>query len=210
MQKLLALFVICCVVQAHAQTAFADSAALLEQTRMKAVQDSADKAFLAQATYPLIKSSKFSGVIPVSNPVENLDPKLQYKLLLEVTSGIKDSADAKNINMGLAEAGRVINLHIAAGVPAKNLQVVLIVHGGSLHALLENEAYQKLYKTDNPNGVLLQELQARGIKILACRQAMFFLNVKQEELLPPVKVAVSAKTIMTAYEMKGYILHPYL
>lgn len=210
MNKLIFLLLLLFTFKTQAQTGTADSAAILEKANEKAKQDSSEKAFLAHATYPLLKSSKFSGVIPVTDPAEKLDPNLQYKLLLEVVSGIKDTTEAKEINFGFAEAGRVINLHIAAGVPKKNLHVVMVIHGGSIKALVKNEAYKELYKMDNPNLVLFKELMDAGVQFVVCSQALFFINVKREDLIPGVKVALSAKTALTFYQMKGYVLHPYL
>ncbi|HUQ96556.1 MAG TPA: DsrE family protein [Chitinophagaceae bacterium] len=210
MQKLLLNFLLLCSIGASAQTTTADSIAKIEKAKEKAKQDSSDKAFLAKATYPLLKTSKFSGIIPVANPSEKLDSTLSYKLLLEVVTGIKDTTEAKEINFGFAEAGRIINLHVGGGVPPKNLHTVLIVHGGSIKALLKNDAYQALYKMNNPNLDYLHELMNAGVQILVCGQAMFFLNVNRQDLMPGVKVALSAKTVLTAYQMKGYVLHPYL
>lgn len=189
------------ILNAGAQTT--DSTAKAAEKAKRAARE---KAFLARADYPYIKSSKFSGVIPVKD-AEKLDPNLQYKLLLEVVSGINDSAEAKDINNGLADAARIINLHVAGGVPLKNLHPVILVHGPAVKALLKNDAYRQIFKTDNPNLVLFKELQDDGIPIIACGQAMFFFDVPQQDIVPGVKVALSAKTTLTSYQMKGYILH---
>src|SRR6476661_842874 len=157
MQRLLFFLFLFFALTAHAQTP--DSAATAQKAKDKAFQDSMEKKFLAHAVYPLLKTSKFSGVIPVENPTEKLDPNLQYKLLFEVITGTMDSSDAKDINASFAEAGRIINLHIAAGVPLKNLHAVMVVHGPALHALYKNDVYRQKYKIDNPNLAYLDELQ---------------------------------------------------
>ncbi|MGZ3938310.1 MAG: hypothetical protein ACXVLT_06420, partial [Flavisolibacter sp.] len=99
----------------------------------------------SKASYPLIKSSKWSGVLPVTEVSEKPDPSLQYKLLMEDVIPIKDSAGAKEISEGLAEIARIMNLHIASGIPKKNLNVIALVHGQALYALYTNEVYQKKY-----------------------------------------------------------------
>ena len=88
-----------------------------------------EKVYFSTAIYPLIKSSKWSGVIPVSNADEFPDKMQQYKLLMEISEGTKDSAEAKEINESIAEVGRLINIHIAAGIPQKNITVVVVAHG---------------------------------------------------------------------------------
>jgi intracellular sulfur oxidation DsrE/DsrF family protein len=192
------------------QMALSDSTAKLDSVNKaaeKIKKDSADKAFLDKATYPLIKSSKWSGVIPVAKIDERPDPKQQYKLLLEVVSSIKDSTAAKDIIKGLSDAGRLINLHIASGIEKKNVEAVVVVHGGALDALLLNELYRKKYGTDNPNLPVLKELKAAGIKVIVCGQAMFFFNVKREEMIPDVKVSLTAQTVLSNYQLKGYVLY---
>ena len=72
------------------------------------------------------------------------DPTIEYKLLFEFTSNNPDSM-AKDINMGLAEAARIINLHVASGIPLKQIKPVIVVHGGSLNAMSTNEFYKNKY-----------------------------------------------------------------
>lgn len=207
MQKLLFPLLLFFAFCTHAQTASTDSSA---KAKEKAMQDSLEKKFLAHAVYPLLKTSKFSGVIPVEDPTEKLDPNLQYKLLFEVITGTKDSADAKDINESFSEVGRIINLHIAAGVPLKNLHPVVVVHGPALHAMYKNEVYRQKFHQDNPSLPFLDELQKAGVQLIACGQAMFFFDVKREEMIPTVKVAYSARTAMSSYQLKGYVLHTHL
>lgn len=191
----------------HAQTPATDSTA---KAKEKAKQDSLEKIFFAHAVYPLLKTSKYSGVIPVENPTDKIDPTLQYKLLFEVITGTSDSNSAKEINSSFAEAGRIINLHIAAGVPLKNLHLVMVVHGPAIHALYKNDVYWEKYKINNPNLPFFEELQKAGVQFVTCGQAMFMLNVKRDELLPIAKVAYSARTALTSYQTKGYVLHANL
>ena len=160
----------------------------------------------AAGTYPLIKASKFSGVLPVSGITEKPDSNLKYKLLISLTAGTGDPEKIKELNRGLAEVGRIINLHLAAGVPKRNMEVVIVVHGKALYALLNNEAFKKAYKVDNPNADIIQELEGAGAKFIACGQAMQFLEVKNEQLLPSVKIALAAKVAISTYQLKGYAL----
>lgn len=178
----------------------------LSAVKAKLERDSMENIFLSKATYPLIKSSKWSGVIPVPDINEKPDINQQYKLLMEVTTGIKDSIEAKDINAALAEVGRLINIHIAAGIPKKNLDVIVVAHGGILKSFYNNAVYKEKYHVDNPNIKLFDELQAVGVKFIACGQAMYFFKVNKEEMLPWMRVALSAQTVMTNYQLKGYLL----
>ncbi len=159
--------------------------------------------------YPAIKSSERSAVFPVTNVEELPDPKMKYKLLIELVDfGPKDpdSTIKKNINQGLSEVGRFINLHVADGIPKEKLDVVIVVHASALNAFLNNEAYKKKYGVDNPNIPVLKEMESIGVKLLACGQAILFFGLEKEQMLPNVKVVLTAQTVITSYQLKGYVL----
>ena len=159
------------------------------------------------AEYPVLNAGEFSGVIPVKGIAEVPDPALEYKLLIELTVNNPDSL-AKEINNGLSEVARIINLHAAAGIPVKNILPVVVVHAGALNAITTNAYYKKHYGTDNPNIKIVGELEKIGTKFIACGQAMSFISLKKEDLLPQVKVSLTAQTVITSYQLKGYVFMP--
>ncbi len=197
---------------AQSTPALADSAAhakaVADSTKhAKAIADSLkmEKLF-AIAQYPYIKGSKWSGVIPVEHPTEIPNPDQQYKLLFEL---IKRNADSlsKEINESLDEVARIINLHYASGIPGKNIIPVIVIHGPALQAVMTNEAYQKKHKIDNPNLKLVHDLENIGAKFIACGQAMAFSETTKEMLLPEVKVSLTAQTVLSNYQLQGYVLY---
>src|ERR1022692_4335230 len=139
----------------------------------KAKQDSVKWANLeARLIYPLIKAGKWSGVIPVRNQTEIPDPNISYKLLFELVINNKDTT-VKEINHGLTEICRIINLHVASGIPVKNMTPVIVVHGPALYSFYTNEKYKAKYKTDNPNIAVMEEMiKKTGTRFIACGQAM--------------------------------------
>ena len=158
-----------------------------------------------KSEFPLLKGGKYSGVLPVKNVDEIPDPNLSYKILFELTQNNPESAK-KEINAGLDEIARIINLHIAAGIHLKNMIPVIVVHAGAINAIRNNEAYKLKYKVDNPNLKLIADLEKIGAKFIACGQSLEMFDVKQEELLPEIKISLSAQTVITQYQLKGYIL----
>jgi peroxiredoxin family protein len=166
-----------------------------------------------QNMYPAVKSSKvmgFGGVVPVEGIDEAPDPNMKYKLLMELTTfTIKqgDTAAIKEMNLGLVEAGRILNLHVAAGIPKENIELVLVVHAGALNAFLTNEKYRKKFDIDNPNMPLLKELESFKTKIINCGQAMHFFGFEREDFIPGIKVALTAQTVLSAYQSKNYVLY---
>ena len=160
-----------------------------------------------QMMFPAIKGYKWGGVAPVQNVTEPADPNMKYKLLMELTGFAAKGQEttAKNeINAGIGEVSRKVNLHVAAGVPGKNIDLVIIVHAGALFAFLNNEKYKRKYGIDNPNITIIKELQNFGAKIIVCGQAMTFLSLEMEDLVPGIKEALSAQTVLSTYELKGY------
>lgn len=156
------------------------------------------------AIYPAIKGSENSGVIPVKNPTFIPDPKMEYKLMFELWQGNPDSL-LKDINMGIGEVARKINLHVASGIPLNKIKIVIVAHGPILNALTTNAYYKEHFKLDNPNLKLINDLAAMGAKFIACGQAMAFMDLKKEALLPIVNVSITAQTALSYYQLKGYV-----
>ena len=155
------------------------------------------------ATYPIIDAGTFSGVVPVEDITEIPDPNLEYKLLFELVNF--DNDNPSKLDASIVEVARIINLHVASGIPLEKISPVIVVHAGSLNAFTTNEFYNGKFKMDNPNMKLIGELEKLGAKFISCAQAMFFFEVDKEALLPMFKVSLTAQTILSSYQMKGYV-----
>lgn len=157
--------------------------------------------------YPVIKNSEWSGALPVNGIGEMPDSTMKYKLLFNMTLWPKDSVSRRKLNDGLAEVGRVINLHVAAGVPKENLELVIVIHGGALNTYLSNEAFHKKFNVDNPNLAILKQFSDLHSRLLACGQAELFFNIPAESMIPAVKTALSAQVVLSTYQLKGFVLY---
>ena len=219
-QLLFSLFIITAFLSCKAQQTSLDSLKRVKDSMLRAAMyaDSMkiEKQFAEQEKmlqlssklqYPLLKAGDFSGVIPVKDPDEIPDPNQDYKLLFELTYNNPDSL-SKEVNAGLAEIARIINLHIASGIPLKRIMPVIVVHGMALNSISNAATFQKNYKTDNPNISVVHDLiQKAGAKFIACGQAMAFFDFKKENLLPEVKISLTAQTVLSNYQLKGYVLY---
>ena len=79
-------------------------------------------------------------------------------------------------------------------------------HGGAINVISNSMHYKERYKTDNPNLKLIKDLkQFFGAKLIACGQAMAFQKFKTDDLLPDVKVSLIAQTVLSGYQLKGYV-----
>lgn len=180
-----------------------DSLNMAKEYNKKVKEDSVDAIMVR----PLLDGGKNSSIVPIKDVTEIPDPNIDYKIMFELTGNNPDST-IKEINYGLAEVARVINLHVAAGIPVKRIIPVIVVHAGALHALKTNEAFRKKYKIDNPSIKLIDDLKKIGTKFIVCGQAMTFIDVKKEELLPDMKISLTAQTVISNYQLKGYNWHP--
>lgn len=161
-------------------------------------------AVAQEKSNPLIKD--FGPVFSVPFALEKPDPSLKYKILVDVNTAA-EKPDI--INENLEAAAKIVNLHILGGVPEKNLQVVLVVHGAAAFNLMNNEAYRQKYAVDNPNLPLISSLKKAGVKIFICGQTIVKRNIDYQKLAPEVVVALSAITTITNYSLKGFTVLKY-
>ncbi len=148
---------------------------------------------------PVIKD--FGGIFEIPYAVEKPDPKIIYNIVIEVERA-GDKPDT--VNWALNNVARLLNLHAVGGVPSRNMNVILAIHGGATYSTMINEAYREKYKMDNPNLKLYKELQEAGVKMFVCGQSLIARQVDRNRLVPEVKISVSMLTILTTYQMKGF------
>ncbi len=113
-----------------------------------------------------------------------------------------------SLNPKLVSVARYLNMHGRNGVPLENMDIAVVLHGNALKGALSDAAYESRYQTKNPNRDLLQKLDAAGVKFYACGQSMHFRGFEKKELLSPVKVGLSAMTMLTVLQSDGYALLP--
>jgi intracellular sulfur oxidation DsrE/DsrF family protein len=153
---------------------------------------------------PVIKH--FGAITEVPFSVENPDPKLNYKIVVEVNS---DNPKPETVHEFFDKVAAVVNLHALGGVPANKLNVVMVIHGPAAQFVLNDEAYKKKYNTANPNIPLFKELADAGVKIFVCGQSLNKRNIPNEAVAAEVKTALSAITTLTTYQLKGYSVLKY-
>jgi intracellular sulfur oxidation DsrE/DsrF family protein len=154
-------------------------------------------------TFPAIKAVGWAGVVPVEHVDEIPDPGMHYNMLFEIAWF--DTAAKKEIHGGLGNVARELNLHEANGIPRKNIGAVVVVHADGLYSLLTNEKYKKKYGVDNPNISLIKELQSYGVKMIVCGQAMTYFRLEMQDLVPGLKQALTAQTVLSSYRLKNYV-----
>jgi intracellular sulfur oxidation DsrE/DsrF family protein len=156
--------------------------------------------------YPAGKGGPMTGVFPIDQVSEPIDPNLSYKLIFDLGIGTTDQKLLGLPNRGLEEVARIINLHRASGIDRNKLDVLVVIYSHASSAVLNNEQYRKMYNQDNPNLALISQFQDQGIRFVVCGQTMQLRNLNDNALAPGVRKAFSARTTFSTYQSKGYIL----
>lgn len=151
--------------------------------------------------YPAIQG--YGGVNEVPFETIKPDPTKQYKFVVELDYRIEDK---KELSDYLDYGAKMYNVHIYAGVPKENIDLVFVVYAGSTPITLSNEEYKKRFEVDNPNSELLEELERVGIRVIVCGQSMMKQNLVPEMIHSTVEMAVSRFTATTDLMNKGYLL----
>lgn len=163
--------------------------------------------FVSLLEYPLIKGSKWTGIVPVKKTTDKPDVNKVYKIVFDFTQNGIGKDLTENPNEGLEEVARVLNLHIAAGIKKEHLKATIVVHSGASMSILNNETYFKKFKVNNPNEGLINQLQKAGVKIVLCGQTMNLRGIQENELYKDVFIAVAAKVALVKYQSMGYVLN---
>ncbi|MES2331414.1 MAG: DsrE family protein [Bacteroidota bacterium] len=148
---------------------------------------------------PVIK--KFGTVTEVPFSVENPDPKMDYKIIVEVNT---ENLKPENVHEFFDKTASAFNLHALGGVPANKMHMILVIHGPAAQYVVNDEEYKKKFNSPNPNIPLFKELTDAGVKIFVCGQSLNKRNIPKEAVTPEVKPALSAITTLTTYQLKGY------
>ncbi|HVS38265.1 MAG TPA: DsrE family protein [Gemmataceae bacterium] len=157
-----------------------------------------DKAGLV---YPLI--SGHGGVVLLPRAAEQ--PRKGAKAVFDVT------ADAKpdEVNRGLEQIARLLNLYGAAGLKAEDVKLAAVLHGEADKAVLSDAAYAARCKiAANPNLPLIHELKKAGVEVFVCGQSLHELGFQTDEVADEVPVADSAMLVLVNRQADGYAYVP--
>ena len=114
--------------------------------------------------------------------------------------------DPTEVNPLINSLARYINMHVQRGILLENIHLAFVVHGVSGKDVLTNEAYNKRYGMDNPNTAHIKALAEKGVHMFICGQSATWSGYAKSEIMPEVKMALSAMTVLTVYQANGYSL----
>ena len=157
-------------------------------------------AYAQEAQYPIVP--EFGGIYEIPGSVQP-DSDLDYKIVIDLKTL---QSEKGQLNLGLNNVARMMNLHGLGGVSKENLQVVVAVHGGATETILTNERYRQKNGTDNPNLELISALKNSGAELYVCGQSLLARGYELDEVNPEIEIGLSMLTIVTEHMHKGYQL----
>ncbi len=152
-------------------------------------------------TGPVIQD--FGPVFSVENPDFLTDTNQVYRVIFDIHD---TPDDPSKVNPMLNTLARFLNMHAQAGVPLKNLKVAGVFHNKATHDILNDEGYTAKYGVKNPNLPLLDALDEAGAALYICGQSIGARGVDRSQIAEEVEVALSAMTVLLAYQSRGYQL----
>ncbi len=154
------------------------------------------------------KSPVFSKYGPVF-PIVNRDIPLPENHIYKVVFDLSNASDEKfQLNRHLESVARFINMHVMNGVKLSNLDLAVVIHGAATRDGLTQKAYQDKYFDDNPTLDMIEQLSDKGVDFYQCGQSIEFMGIKKSELASPIKLALSAMTMLSTLQSKGYSYVP--
>ena len=130
---------------------------------------------------------------------------MDYKVAFDVGSGVSGER-----NRGLDGAARLMNMLANSGVPVAKIHPAIFIHNSGIYDVTNDARYGQQYGgAANPNADLVRQLVAKGVPIYICGQSAAWANVSKADLLPGVKMALSAMDAHAILQHQGYTLNPF-
>ncbi|PAX08961.1 MULTISPECIES: DsrE family protein [Sphingomonas] len=161
-------------------------------------------AMAADPRHPVIQG--YGAIAPMPNAKERPDRSLHYRVLFSVT---KAAASPDQVNPNLEKVARFVNLLGADGVRPAAGDVAVVIHGPATALVMNVVAYGERTKVaKNPNLPLVAALQAAGVSVRVCSQALVGNKVDPATVDKDIEIDVSALTTMATLQLRGWALIP--
>lgn len=147
---------------------------------------------------------QFSQIAPVES-----DIAVPADTTFRVAFDVADPAEPGALNRTLVSAARFIDMHVAAGIPADQIHLAVVVHGRAGFDVSKPGAYDRGRGGENANRDLVAALIEQGVQIHVCGQSAAAYAISPADLLPGVKMSLSAMTSHALLQQDGYTLNPF-
>lgn len=129
------------------------------------------------------------------------DSTAVLKAIFDIDYMPKDSLASNSL---ISSLHRYLNMHVKNGVKESNISLAFVLHGASTKDAMTDKAYMMKYGIKNPNTYLIKTLADHGVDMYICGQSASYAGISKSELLPEIKLALSAMTVLTIYQAEGY------
>ncbi len=168
---------------------------VFEKADIKPATDS--KASGTQRVFPIIAG--YGGVAPRSGTIE--PPRAGARVVIDATLGGKP----EELNKSLERVARLLNLYGAAGLKGSDITIAIVLHGEATGTVLGDAAYQTKFGPEkNPNLPLIRALQAAGVEVSVCGQAMANHGYADADIAAEIPISTSALTTVMNKQADGY------
>ena len=158
-----------------------------------------------QMSGPVVQSTGMS--FKVDDPTFTIPAGHVFKAFFVINAG---GGDTVKVNEQVMTIARYFNLHARNGVAAERVKAAAVFHGNGWPALLNDSAFAARFGgKPNPSRRLVEELLQSGATLVLCGQTAGNRGIHREELLPGVKVAISAMSATVFLQSEGYQLVPW-
>ena len=158
-----------------------------------------------QMSGPIIQSAGPS--FTVDAPTFPIPSGHTFKALFIINAG---GGDSVKVNELLTTMARYFNLHARNGIADDHVRGAAVFHGNGWPAILNDSSFVARFGgKGNPSKRLVEELVQHGATLILCGQTAGNRGIRREELLPGVKVAMSAMSAVEYLQSEGYRLIPW-
>ncbi len=141
-------------------------------------------------------------------PIQQDEP-VAADATFKIAFDVVKEAEPDKINRTIESAARFINMHVKAGVKPENINLAIVVHGGASLDLTNQEFFAaRKDGRKNASAAAIAQLQQHGVKFYLCGQSAAAHGISKADLLPGVKMSLSAMTAHALLQQQGYSLNP--
>lgn len=139
--------------------------------------------------------------------VQDLDYPVETNLAYKAVFDVMNSPDSHDVvNPSIETVARYLNMHAQNGILDNNLKAVLIIHNKASKDIMNDKAYEARYGKANPNRQLIELLMQSGVDVIFCGQSSLSRKIPKENMIPDVKLSLSAMTALIQFQGDGYRL----
>lgn len=163
----------------------------------------------ASAQMENFKTGPVFGDFGPTAPVQQSEP-VAKEAVFTIAFDVAKAADPDKINRTIESAARFINMHVAAGVPEENIHLAIVVHGGASLDLTSQEFFARHKDgAQNASAAAIAQLQDHGVEFYLCGQSAAAHGISHADLLPGVRMSLSAMTAHALLQQQGYTVNPF-